>query len=146
MSSLITLALAASTLLAPLATADNCDLTNALAPNTDYIETDTSYCRGQGAGSYTFAMATQFSTLGIPNTISRVGPSPSNVQTYGFTIMDNTCKVLGVYEAPGCGVPYEIRDSYLPYELIIDHIDAGEGEGYFEFRYANGKYSIGNNG
>ena len=54
--------------------------------------------------------------------------------------------VLGAFPQPSCSTPYILEAPYLDYVLDVKTIDRGIGEGYFSFEYANGLYSIGNNG
>ncbi len=62
-----------------------------------------------------------------------------------FLVMDNSCKVLGIFPQPNCGIPYVLEANYLDYVLTLTAIDSGVGEGYFSFEYGNGAYSIDNN-
>ena len=62
-----------------------------------------------------------------------------------FLVMDNSCKILGIFPEPTCGIPYVLEANYLDYVLTIKSIDTGISEGYFSFTYGNGLYSIDNN-
>ena len=129
----------ALTLLASLVLAE-CDLLG--GGGAGATELDPALCRTQGAGTYTFGMSTSL-TGTVPT-----GPTGGQESTsVNFRIMDNTCKILGVYTAPSCGIPYTIKANFLQYVLIITSVDeAADSGAYFSFKYANGEYSIGNNG
>ena len=62
-----------------------------------------------------------------------------------FLVMDNSCKILGIFPQPTCGIPYVLEANYLDYVLTVKAIDTGISEGYFSFTYGNGLYSIDNN-
>ena len=125
-------------------TAAECDLKNIANPGAPTQATDPALCRNQGEGSFTFGMSVGLTSLGIPG--GKDGPpNPSVTGSTSFTIMDNACKILGMYEQPSCGVPYVIKENFLDYVLTIEHISADVGDPYFEFYYANGQYTTGNN-
>lgn len=100
-------------------------------------ETETALCMNQGDGYYTFGMTVDLTSLGLQGTTSG---------GYSLRIMDNTCKILGVYNPPTCGTPAVIKENFLQYVLTVEAISADVGDPYFSFKYGNGKYSIGNNG
>ena len=60
--------------------------------------------------------------------------------------MDNACLALGVYNVPSCGIPFVFKENFLQFVLTITSIDEGVGDAFFSFTYANGQFSIGNNG
>lgn len=62
-----------------------------------------------------------------------------------FLVMDNSCKVLGVFPQPTCGIPYVLEANYLDYVLIVTSIFTNIDDGSFSFNYGNGDYSINNN-
>ncbi|KAL6716770.1 hypothetical protein ACLMJK_006338 [Lecanora helva] len=96
-------------------------------------------CQPQGAGSWTFVM--QSSAVDVPSGGAggiEGGYSGGTV----FAILDNTCAIKNVYDQPGCGTPYTITESFLPYPLIVKEIFDDD---YFEFKYGDTKYSIGKN-
>jgi hypothetical protein len=66
-----------------------------------------------------------------------------------FVIYDNNCMPPGVYD-PGqssdCGIPYVIKENWLPYVLIVKGVNFRLGDERFYFGYANGDYMIGENG
>ena len=128
-------------LLAPLALAD-CNLVG--GGGNGSVVTDQALCLSQGAGSYTFAMTTGLAGV-IP--LGSSGGSGQEFSSYSFQIMDNSCKLLAVYPSPSCGIPFTIKENFLQYVLTITNIfaDVG-GDAYFSFSYANGAFSIGNNG
>ena len=67
------------------------------------------------------------------------------VESAEFLIMDNSCKIFGVFPQPTCGVPYVLEANYLDYVLTLTTISTTTPSGYFSFQYGNGKYSIDNN-
>ncbi|MCJ1373632.1 hypothetical protein MMC20_004860 [Loxospora ochrophaea] len=139
-----------SLLLLPLLTHAERDLTNTLsspvtnttAITTNGIVTDPALCLPQGPGYYTFGMTTFLSTLGVPG---GSGIS-SDVSNSAFLIMSNTCQLLGLYGPASCGIPFTIKDNFLQYVLTITAVDEGVASPYFSFLYANGKFSIRNDG
>ncbi|KAI9695280.1 MAG: hypothetical protein M1820_008742 [Bogoriella megaspora] len=112
------------------------------------IVTNTKICQSMGEGYYTFAMVNTM-TGQLPGSDSPdEGPEASSMNAVG--IMDNGCHLLAAYsieETQGeYGIPWVIQGDFLQYVLTIQKIDYELGEGYFDFSYANGKYTIGNNG
>lgn len=125
--------------LAPLALAE-CDLVGGSVDGP--IETDSALCLSQGAGAYTFAMST--SLTGLIQTGTTGGQEVSGVS---FQIMNEKCKILGGWSKPACGIPYTIKANFLEEVLTITSITmAADSSAYFSFKYANGQYSIRNNG
>ena len=129
-------------LLAPLALAE-CDLTSGEGGLIGSVVTDGAVCLGQGPDSYTFAMITSLSGT-IP--LGASGGKGQESLDITFQIMDNTCKILGVYSQDSCGVPFTIKENFLKYVLTITTVWGDVGKPYFSFKYANGAFSIGNNG
>lgn len=122
----------------------DCDMSNNLGAGEVRYETDPALCAPMGPGLYTFGMTVTLTSLGIPG--GSDGPSNPSVQGgFGFQIMDNTCKVVGVYTKPACGIPYVIHENFLQYVLTVRNVFGDVGDPYFQFDYANGRYSIGNN-
>lgn len=101
------------------------------------VETNSALCVSQGEGSYTFAMKSSLTTLGLP----------SSTEGYtAFQIMDSGCNILGTYSPSNCDPPWTIEDSFLQYVLSITSVsEEANSDASFSFNYANGKYSIGNN-
>ena len=120
-----------------------------LVPSTDpsdgtgTIVTDETLCDSQGAGTYTFGMSSSLS--GGPFPLGSGGGELNENGGTSFLVMDNSCKILGVFPQPGCGVPYVLEANYLDYVLIVTSVYTGISEGYFSFNYGNGDYSIDNN-
>ncbi len=137
MTKLSLLVVSAIAAIAGLASAE-CDATNTASGSTITI-TDGAVCLPQGAGSYTFVMTTGLYATGLP------GTSATPTSGY-FGILDNTCKILGWYAQPGCGIPYTIKDNFLQDVLTVDTVSFDVGSPFFAFTYGNGKFSIGNNG
>ncbi len=121
-----------------------CPLVPVSDAGTGTIENDTSLCLPQGAGSYTFGMYSTLSPGPLP--LARGGGEMSEIANAWFLVMDNSCKIVGVYDQPNCGLPFTLEANYLDYVLTVTTIDTGISEGYFRFAYANGVFSIGNNG
>lgn len=70
-----------------------CGLDPISGPAVGEIMTDTSLCLSQGAGSYTFGM---YSTLTPgPFPLAAGGGRLNENANVWFTVMDNSCKVLG---------------------------------------------------
>lgn len=122
-----------------------CQLTNTLSGPESSPETRTELCQPQGEGSWTFAM--DISEVDVP-TFNGGAPWGGLAGNTAYIIYDNYCVPYGVYGPEGndCGTPYVIEDYFLPYVLTVKDIDTDLGGGYFKFVYANGQYTIGNNG
>lgn len=123
----------------------DCQLKNTLrAPETS-PETRKELCEPQGEGSWTFAM--DISEVDVP-TFNAGAPWAGLAGNNAWIIYDNNCIPYGVYGPDGndCGTPYVIEDYFLPYVLTVKSINTDLGAGSFKFAYANGLYSIGNNG
>ena len=102
---------------------------------------DQTICQSQGEGSFTFALL-EYSVILTPEVVTGVWKKYFR----GFIIMDNSCKLLGAYKVPECELPYTIEDYFLKDVLTITSIDKKVPHPHFQFLYANGKYSIGENG
>ncbi|KAL8838128.1 MAG: hypothetical protein Q9170_002269 [Blastenia crenularia] len=100
-------------------------------------ETEPAVCMNQGDGYYTFGMTTDLTSLGLQG---------STVANYALQIMDNHCNILAIYNPSSCGYPAVIKENFLQYVLTVDAVDSDVGNPYFGFAYANGYYTIGNNG
>jgi hypothetical protein len=76
------------------------------------VVTNGNLCDTQGVGYYTFAMLTQAGSLGLTD---------SNTAGQLYAIMDNTCTLLGVYDASNlsCGIPYVLEANFLQYVLTV---------------------------
>lgn len=138
------LSLATAVALLGHASAD-CQLTNTLSAPETSPETRTQLCMPQGEGSWTFAM--DISEVDVP-TFNSGAEWAGLAGNNAYIIYDNNCVPYGVYGPDGndCGTPYVIEDYFLPYVLTVQDIDTDVGGGYFKFAYANGLYTIGNNG
>ncbi|KAI9748831.1 MAG: DnaJ- protein scj1 [Chaenotheca gracillima] len=125
----------------------DCQLTNSLTETQTEAETRPELCVTQGEGSYTFAMDN--SEVDVP-TLNGETPWAGISGQNAFIIYDNDCIPQGVYDpdeaGSDCGVPYTIEGSFLSYVLTIEQVDFNLGGGYFQFDYASGQYTIGNNG
>jgi hypothetical protein len=91
-------------------------------------------CTPTGDDSLTFAMVLSEANLGRP---------AASAQTNDFLIMDPSCKVLGLYHNPVCGVPWTLRAEYLHHVLTITRVFMDVGQPEFTFKYANGLYKNG---
>lgn len=123
----------------------DCQLKNTLSAPKTSPEARPELCMPQGEGSWTFAM--DDSQIDVP-TFNAGDPWAGLAGNNAYIIYDNNCIPYGVYGPEGndCGTPYVIEDYFLPYILMIKSIDTDLGGGYFKFAYANGLYTIGNNG
>ena len=108
-------------------------------PGGDF-KPDASLCQPQGPGQYTFSMATSLASIGVPLTLGG-----STVSGTSFVIFDASCRALGRFDPPTCGIPWHVEAAGLKYVIVVKHVAMDVGDPYFEFNYANGKYSIGNN-
>ncbi|OTB00461.1 hypothetical protein M426DRAFT_65802 [Hypoxylon sp. CI-4A] len=139
--SIITASLAMSSLV----TAD-CQLGNQLSDSNPPPEPKAELCEPQGEGVWTFSM--DVNELGVP-TFDSEAIWAGLVSGSSFIIYDNTCTAKGVYD-PGdegndCGTPYIIEENFLPFVLTIQQVNFDVGSPRFQFAYANGLYTIGNN-
>ena len=84
-------------------------------------------------------MMTQSGSLGLTD---------SGTSGTSFAIMDNYCKLLGIYatDTMHCGAPFTLEASFLQYVLTLETVWADVGGSSFSFAYANGQYLTGNNG
>lgn len=123
----------------------SCQLSNTLTSPETSAETRTQLCIPQGEGSWTFAMDN--SQVDVP-TFDGGAPWGGLAGNNAYIIYDNACIPQGVYGPSGndCGTPYAIEENFLPYVLTVESINTDLGGGYFKFAYANGLYTIGNNG
>jgi hypothetical protein len=123
----------------------SCQLSNTLKSAETTPETRQQLCMPQGEGVWTFAL--DVSEVVVP-TFNGGAPWAGLAGHTAYIIYDNECIPRGVYGPSGndCGTPYVIEDNFLPYVLTVKAIDTDLGGPYFKFAYANGLYSIGNNG
>ncbi|KAI0889635.1 uncharacterized protein GGS22DRAFT_182980 [Annulohypoxylon maeteangense] len=144
MSPIISLALAALSL--STLTSASCQLQNQLKSKTGK-EPSTHLCVPQGAGSWTLAMDVH--EIDVP-TFDSSAPWAGLVSGNSFMLYDNACNIKGVYapqsQSNHCGSPYVIEENFLPYVLTIKSVDFDVGSPRFKFAYADGEYSIGENG
>ncbi|KAI1194021.1 hypothetical protein F5X97DRAFT_338229 [Nemania serpens] len=123
----------------------DCNLANNL-DSGPLPEVQSQLCLGQGAGAYTFSM--DVSELDVP-TFSSGAMWAGLVGGQAFMIYDESCTLKGVYsphQTSDCGIPYVIEESWLSYVLAVTDVNFDTADPYFSFDYANGKYSIRNNG
>lgn len=121
----------------------SCQLTNQLT--APFPSPGPQFCQPTGAGVYTFSM--QVSEIEVP-TFDSGNPDAGNVAASAFVIYDNTCTAVGSYSPDqdnNCGSPYVIEENFLQYVLTVQNVNFNAAGPYFEFVYANGKYSINNN-
>lgn len=123
---------------------DYCTLKNDMKNFHAYAKPPT--CQTMGEGYYSFVLS--LTDTCVP---SFEGGFDGCVDGNAIAIYDNTCKKVGHYslgdDLPNdCGIPYAINEPWVPYQVSIQEIDKSIGGGYFKFAYANGLYTIGNNG
>lgn len=125
--------------------AADCHLQNTLTAPMDNPEHRGALCKPQGEGSWTFAL--NVNEIDVP-TFDAGDPWAGVAGNKAFIIYDHRCIPQGVYGPSGnkCGTPYIIQEDWLPWMMIIDRINWDVGKPYFRFKYADGLYSIGNNG
>ncbi|KAI1409301.1 hypothetical protein F5Y13DRAFT_193542 [Hypoxylon sp. FL1857] len=138
---IITTALALSRL-----TSAHCQLSNKLTKSNPPPEPKAELCRPQGEGQWTFSMDVH--EVDVP-TFDSGAVWAGLVQGNSFMIYDNACVLKGVYE-PGaegndCGIPFTIEENFLPFVLTVKQVNFDVGAPRFQFAYANGLFTIGNN-
>jgi hypothetical protein len=112
---------------------------------------DSALCLPQGADAYTFSMATSLTAFPPFGGVVTGGTWPAGTftSTTAFYIFDNSCNLKGAYTLnPKCDVyngGQYLNANFLPYVLTLKQVDMDVGSPYFQFVYANGKYSIHNN-
>ncbi|KAI1370318.1 hypothetical protein F4677DRAFT_365824 [Hypoxylon crocopeplum] len=138
---IITTALA----LSGLATAD-CQLGNKLTESDPPPEPKIELCETQGEGTWTFSMDVH--EVDVP-TFDSGAPWAGLVNGNSFMIYDNACVLKGVYspgdEGNDCGIPFVIEENFLPFVLTVQQINFDVGAPRFQFAYANGLFTIGDN-
>ncbi|ROV99829.1 hypothetical protein VSDG_02971 [Cytospora chrysosperma] len=138
--------LVAALIMPALATA-SCHLKNQLSDSDPPPKLKPELCVSQGEGSWTFAMDVH--EIDVP-TFNSGSPWTGLVSGNSFIIYDNDCTAKGGYspaaEGNDCGIPFVIDEDFLPYVLTIKEINTDVGDPRFKFAYANGQYSIGENG
>jgi hypothetical protein len=96
-----------------------CLLSNTLTEDQTQPETRSPLCLPQGADAQTFSMGV--SMVAVP-TLDGENMWAGVHGNQAFVIYDNYCMPRGVYD-PGqssdCGVPYVIKENWLPYVLTV---------------------------
>ena len=77
-----------------------------------------------------------------------LGLTDSMTSGTAFLVMDNYCKLLGIYgtNIVRCGAPFTLEANSLKYVLTLETAWADVGGASFKFSYANGEYVIHENG
>ncbi|KAI1136540.1 hypothetical protein F5Y05DRAFT_415313 [Hypoxylon sp. FL0543] len=137
--------LATALALTGLATAD-CQLSNQLTDSNPPPEPKAELCQPQGEGQWTFSMDVH--GVDVP-TFDSGAVWAGLVQGNSFMVYDNACVPKGVY-SPGaqgndCGVPFVIKENFLPFVLTVKSVNFDTGAPRFQFAYANGLFTIGDN-
>ncbi len=72
----------------------------------------------------------------------------SNTAGTRILILDNCCKLLGIYatDTIHCGAPFTLEANYLQYVLTLNSFFSDVGDPSFSFKYANGECMINENG
>ncbi|KAL2839454.1 hypothetical protein BJX68DRAFT_272135 [Aspergillus pseudodeflectus] len=147
MRALTSIFFALSLLAIPSFVRAECRLHNAIEEDEKTQEDREALCLGQGEDSWTFSL--QISMVSVP-TFDGDNPFEGVAGHQAFIIYDNTCMRRGVYspdnEGNDCGINYVIEEDWLPYTIVVTHVNWDVGDPYFYFNYANGAYMIGENG
>ncbi|KAL4877552.1 hypothetical protein BJY04DRAFT_221923 [Aspergillus karnatakaensis] len=120
-----------------------CQLSNGLGPGPHAPETRGQLCKPQGVGDWTFAMRT--SELVVP-TFDSDYMWEGYISGKNFIIYDHACVPRGKYSiGDDCGIEYVIMENFLPYVLTVTSVNWSTGSPYFNFKYGNGRFMIGEN-
>ncbi|KAK2763032.1 hypothetical protein FQN54_009665 [Arachnomyces sp. PD_36] len=122
-----------------------CGLSNIIEDGDRGVETREELCKPQGEDAWTFGM--QLSQVSVP-TFNGGNAYGGVAGSNAFIVYDNYCERLGIYEPEkdDCAIPYEITETWLPWDIIIEQVNYSVGDGDFSFAYAAGDYMIGENG
>ncbi|KAI1372800.1 hypothetical protein F4677DRAFT_462745 [Hypoxylon crocopeplum] len=120
-----------------------CQISNAITDEQkDAVSQHDALCLPQGEGQWTFAMSV---TLKSYPALGGLNGQPLFLSDNSFLIFDNACKTKGIYPKPSCGIPYTIKENFLPLVMSVTSVFFDVGDPSFEMHYGDGAFITSNN-